>query len=300
MPRWCWKVTTHSLAMQAPVPPRSTFEGGITPAATSGVTTLALNGSNFGANTISGVLADNGSGQLAVTKSGTGVWNLSGANTYSGGTAISGGTLKFNINSGMPTISAGATATVASGASLELAGSVSALGSADGNRTQILNNSTALGLVVSGTNQVVGGIDGTGNVQVNAGSNLTADHIIQSALIIGGTAGNPGLVTIDVSDADGNPLTGGLSLTGSLASNGPFADGFGSTNPIDGGASNIASSAGSDFTTGNSSAGAGSATVPEPSTLALAGCGLAIAVVVFLRCRQRKLKTTYLSLTTVN
>ena len=158
------------------------FGGGITPAATSGVTTLTLNGGNTGANTISGVLADNGAGQLAVTKSGTGVWILSGANTYSGDTTVSGGTLKFNITSGTPTIAAGVTATVASGATLELAGSVSALGTAGGNRVHIVNNSTASGLVVSGTNQVVGAIDGSGNTQVNAGSDLTANHIIQNAL----------------------------------------------------------------------------------------------------------------------
>ena len=276
------------------------FGGGITPAARIGITTLTLTGSNTGPNTISGVLADNGAGQLAITKSGGGLWILSGANTYSGRTTISGGTLKFNINSGTPTISAGATATVASGATLELAGSVSALGSAGGNRTQILNNSTALGLVVSGTNQVVGGIDGTGNVQVNAGSNLTADHIIQNALIIGGTAGNPGFVTIDVSDADGNPLIGGFSLAGSLASIGPFGAGIGSAGLFDGAASNVASSAGSEFATGNLSAGTGSAAVPEPSTPALAGCGLAVAAVVSLRRRQRRLNTTHLSLTTVN
>jgi hypothetical protein len=57
------------------------FGEGITPAATSGLTTLRLNGTNTGANTISGVLSDGGTGKLAVTKGGTGVWILSGANT---------------------------------------------------------------------------------------------------------------------------------------------------------------------------------------------------------------------------
>ncbi len=269
------------------------FGGGITPAPTGGVTTLTLNGSNTGSNTISGALADNAAGQLAVTKSGTGIWILSGANTYSGGTTISGGTLKFNIRSGTPTISAGATATVAADATLELAGSVSALGTAGGNRTHILNNSTALGLVVSGTSQVVGGIDGAGNTQVNAGSDLTADHIIQSALAIGGTAGNPGLVTIDVSDADGNPPTGGLSLAGSLALCDPSGAGIASPSLLGGGVGNVASSAGSEFTTGNLIAGAGSAAVPEPSTLALAGCGLAIAAAVNLRRRRSKRQTNH-------
>ncbi len=276
------------------------FRGGITPGTTSGITTLTLNGTNAGANTISGLLADNGSGRLAITKNGSGLWLLSVHNTYSGGTAVLAGTLKFNVTSGSPTIAAGVTATVASGATLELAGSVSALGSAGGNRTHVLNNSTSLGLIVSGTSQIVGGIDGTGNVQVNAGSDLTADHIIQNALIIGGAAGNPGLVTIDAADAAGNPLAGGMSLAGSLASNGPFGAGIGSAGLFEGGASNSASSAGFEFTMGHLSAGTGSAAVPEPSALALAGCGFAIAALVGLRRRQRRLKTNHLPLTTVN
>ena len=57
------------------------FGGKIAPAATTGVTTLTLNGGNTGPNTISGVLADNGAGRLAINKSDVGVWILAGANT---------------------------------------------------------------------------------------------------------------------------------------------------------------------------------------------------------------------------
>ena len=94
------------------------------------------------------------------------------------------------------------------------------------NRVNITNNSqqTSGGmLLVSGTNQQVGAIDGTGDTVVNDGSDLTANHIIQNALVIGGTAGQPALVTIDASDASGNPLgqSSGLALAGSLTSSGP-------------------------------------------------------------------------------
>jgi autotransporter-associated beta strand protein len=241
------------------------FGGGITPGATSGTTTLTLNGANSGANTISGVLADNNAGRLAVTKSGTGVWILSGANSYSGNTTVSAGTLKFNITSGTPTIAAGATATVASGATLELAGSVSALGSAGGNRTQIMNNSTALGLVVSGSHQQVGNIDGSGTTQVNAGSDLTANHIIQSALTIGGAAGSPALVTIDASDTSGNALGQTSGLASSLMPTDPFGAGEASS-------ANLSSGGGADLAAlspGNSAVGGNLSAVPEPSTLLL-------------------------------
>ncbi len=91
------------------------------------------------------------------------------------------GTLRFKATGGAASIGTGVTATVASGATLELAGSVSSL-SSGGNRVNITNNSTAAaGILVSGTNQQVGSIDGSGTTQANAGSDLTANHTIQAA-----------------------------------------------------------------------------------------------------------------------
>jgi autotransporter-associated beta strand protein len=216
-----------------------TLGGGITPGPTTGTTTLTLNGTNTGLNNVKGVLADHGAGRLAVSKSGAGTWILSGADSYTGGTtvsagtlefdtaptlansttfAVSGGTLRFKVSAG-GTVGTGVTATVASGATLELAGSVSALASG-ANRANITNSSTTpAGVLVSGTNQIVGNIDGAGNTQVNAGSSLTANHIIQNALSIGGTAASHGTVTIAASNASGNPLidVSDVSLSGAGA-----------------------------------------------------------------------------------
>ena len=61
--------------------------------------------------------------------------------------------------------------TVDSGATLELAGSVSALATSP-NRVNVTNNSQQASggmLLVSGTHQQVGAIDGTGDTVVNAG-----------------------------------------------------------------------------------------------------------------------------------
>jgi len=135
------------------------FGGAIMPDAslTSSPTTLTLNGSNTGANTISGVLSDNGSAQLAVAVGGTGVWVYCGAtNTYSGGT------------------------TIAPGATLELAGSVATL-------TSSMNIANAGTLMICGNNQVVGTVTGSGNTAVNCGS-LTAYQIRQNSLTIGSGA----------------------------------------------------------------------------------------------------------------
>jgi autotransporter-associated beta strand protein len=270
------------------------------------VSSLTSSGSGTGAGTVSvasgntlistGALTTTGTFKL----SGLGTTEIDGAPTLNANTKllVSFGALRFKVTSGAATVGTGVTATVGVGAKLELAGSVSAL-SSGANRVNITSISSAHGILVSGTHQQVGSIDGGGNTQVNAGSDLTANHIIQAALVIGGIAGSRGQVTIAASDAGGNPLgqssaqPSGSILASSFASNGPFGAGIGSPSLLDGGVSNVASSAGSEFTTGDSSSGAGSAAVPEPSTLALAGCGLAIAVVVFLRCRPRKLKTTY-------
>ena len=73
--------------------------------ATAGVganRTLTLQGSNTGANTISGIIQDNlvsgtatGTARVAVAKAGNGTWVLSGSNTYTGGTTVSNGALTF-------------------------------------------------------------------------------------------------------------------------------------------------------------------------------------------------------------
>lgn len=103
--------------------------------AIAGVTvarTFSLGGTNTGLNTISGVIQNtNGaSGVLNLVKENAGTWVLSGANTYSGTTTLTSGTLHLNnsgsggtssaIGTGAFTISTGTTIDNSSGAPVTL------------------------------------------------------------------------------------------------------------------------------------------------------------------------------------
>jgi len=265
-----------------------TNEGGrtITVAQNNAIFTgLVTNNANATFNAVNAVATFAGgfvnNGNSNFVKAGGGTVEIDAAPTLNSGSTLSvaTGTLRFNVVSGAPTIGTGVTTVVSSGATLELAGSVSALANGP-NRVNITNNSNAPGILVSGTNQQVGKIDGSGTTQVNAGASLTADHIIQNALIIGGTSKNPGLVTIDASDASGNPLA---SLAVQVAPTSVIPSGAGS---------NLGDQLG--YTTNSnplanspplvSSLTAAPAAVPEPSSLfMLALGGLALGLTAHRR-----------------
>ena len=128
----------------------------------------------------------------ALTKTGAGTLTLSEAGGFAGNIQVNGGSLKLNGPT-TPTYSAGVSAAVTGTGVLELGGTTSDLTSG----VDIANGSSATaGIIVSGTNQVVGGIIGAGNLMINAGGALTANHVIQTSLIIGGSAGNVARLTI--------------------------------------------------------------------------------------------------------
>ncbi len=199
---------------------------------------------------------------------------------------VNGGTLRISLASGPATVGAGTSVAVNNAGVLELAGSVAAL--SDGtaaHSSAIVNNSTAAaGLHVTGTNQRVGTIDGSGTTQVEAGADLTASHIVQSALVIGGTAGSPALVTIAASDASGNSLA-----SSSASAFGRLASSSSSSLTVGGSASSAPPIVAAPLSLGSGGPlAAGSRTsVPEPSSILLLLAAAASAALAVGRIRRR-------------
>ena len=145
----------------------------------SGNRTLTFTGSNTGNNLFAMAIVEIG-GATSVAKSGAGTWQLTGANAYSGGTRVEGGTLKSSaLGWGSVTVAAGATwdagvygQTIAglsgSGTVTRASGAVTtgadgaALISTNKNYVQLLDFGNAGGATVNGVAFESAGMSGTG------------------------------------------------------------------------------------------------------------------------------------------
>ncbi len=240
---------------------------------------LTLGGTNTGLNTFGKVIANNGAGATSLVKSGTGRWVLNQANTYTGGTTVSGGTLVVNNTTGSGT-GTGAVS-IGSLAILGGNGTISGLTTIDG--THAPGNSPGIqafggGLTYNGTstltwelidNTVAGrgtnydGVNVTGGafslvtgaeMDLTFGGTVDFNNVFWSTdqewlvvdLSSGATASDTNLFTI-------GSITGGANYSPSL---GTFSI---ERKP----GSNAADSVYLTWVA-----------VPEPSTIALAACGL--------------------------
>jgi len=163
------------------------FGGGITGGAV-GSTVLTLSGSNTNLNTISGIIANGAASSVAITKSGVGTWVLTGANTYTGVTTISGGSLQIgnggatgNLGTGLVTDNANLIFNLAS--SPLVTNVISGTGSVTQNGTGTLtlsgNNAYGNTIINAGTLQVANAHAlGTGTVTNNATLALGTTNLI--------------------------------------------------------------------------------------------------------------------------
>ncbi len=188
-----------------------TFNGDISYAGASAMT-LDLRGRNTGANTVAGVISNGtGGGTLSINKTGqnTTLWVLSGTNTYTGSTVVTGGILKagstqaFGTNSAITLGSTSGSVT----AELDLNGNSNTIGSLATAGSALSNGTVKLGsgtLTINGVNgsavDFKGVISGTGGVtksgagvQILSGANIYTGATAVNAgtlLINGSTSGS--------------------------------------------------------------------------------------------------------------
>jgi autotransporter-associated beta strand protein len=143
-----------------------TIVGGVSSSNTSNKV-LELGGTNTG-NLIGGTIVNGSTTSFALTKSNTSTWELAGANSYSGATNITGGTLQISNASALGATATGTT--VSSGATLSLDGGI-AVGAEALNLTG--NGVGNLGAIrsISGINSMSGAVTLAGGTRIGVDAN---------------------------------------------------------------------------------------------------------------------------------
>jgi autotransporter-associated beta strand protein len=208
----------------------------------TGPRTLTLTGTSTAANTLAPALADDGVNATSLVKSGSGTWTISGANTYSGNTTVTAGTLKYGASNTIP--SGAGKGNVAVTGTLDLNGfsgtvnglsgsgvvtnagaTPSTLNVGANNQTgtftgTISNSGASLALTKTGTGTLtLGGVNSySGNTTVSAG---TLKYGVNNALPSGAAAGNVAVSgTLDLGGFSGtiNGLSGSGVVTNTAGS----------------------------------------------------------------------------------
>jgi fibronectin-binding autotransporter adhesin len=188
--------------------------GGLAYGAANTARSFALGGTNTGDNTFAPLMADNGTGLNGFSKTGTGTWVVTNANTFSGAVAVSAGVLKI-ANATSLGNTTGAT-TVASNAALGIQGGISVAENLTISGGGITNTGAIRNF--SGSNTLTGlvSLAATARINSDSGSTLTLDPATGSAVnstAIGLVLGGAGSIAIN----DPITLTTGALTSGSLA-----------------------------------------------------------------------------------
>ena len=170
--------------------------------------TLTLGGTNLAANTINGIIPNNAAGGLVnVTKVGEGTWVLGGANTYTGATTISDGTLRVRANGATSTVIADASNLVFNAVNVYAGGTFEFLGQASA------NNVETLGALTPTT--------GSGTIKLTPGSGGTASLVFGSL----GTVGGSGTVNIVAPTSSNTVSFAATAITNNIANAGLYYNG---------------------------------------------------------------------------
>ena len=146
--------------------------------------TLALSGTSTESNVFAPLIGDNGTGATSLSKSGAGNWDLTGANTYSGGTTVTGGTLTLSNLSGSAT-GPGAIS-VQTGASLAGNGSASGTATLESGAALIPGNNGVGTLTVGGLT-LESGTTADFELQAGGPNDLVVTAVSSGLTLNGGT-----------------------------------------------------------------------------------------------------------------
>ncbi|MEO7101227.1 MAG: autotransporter-associated beta strand repeat-containing protein [Luteolibacter sp.] len=192
----------------------------------AGTKTISAGALNLN-DTFSGVIA-NGSGTVSVIKVGTGTWTLSGANSFTGGSTVNGGTLQIGNGTtgsiaGAVTIGASGTLalnlpaattfanSIANGGAITTVGgnALTLSGALDGAGSILKSDAGTLTLAVSGSF--------SGNTNVSAGKLQVNSIVSDSSVTLGAAtlAGNGTVGAVTVNNA-GAVITNGISAAETL------------------------------------------------------------------------------------
>lgn len=198
----------------------------------AGDKTLLLQGSTSGVGLISGAIVNNsGANTTSLVKDGTGTWTLTGANTYTGTTTVSGGVLNIQ-NANALGGTAGGTI-VSNGGALQLQGDIAVLGegltlhgtgiASDGAMRNVSGNNSWSGPVTLAADSMIGSDSGTLTINgiISGGKKVIkvgAGTVIFSGAnnYTGGTLINAGVLNIQSNTGTGTP-GGGVTVSGGAA-----------------------------------------------------------------------------------
>jgi autotransporter-associated beta strand protein len=151
--------------------------------------TLTLTGTNTGNNILAANIADNGTGAVSVTKTGAGLWVLSGTSTYTGPTTLNAGTLSA---SAVANLGAASSNLVFNGGTFQPTGGTFLNFSSIGH-TVVFNSGQTVGLdIASGTftadqtlDQGTGGLTktGAGTLVINSAHTYTGTTTISAGTL---------------------------------------------------------------------------------------------------------------------
>lgn len=170
--------------------------------------TIDTNGNNILVST-----AITGSGGL--TKAGTGILTISGANSYMGGTTINAGTLRLATGASLPTTGA----LTVSGGTLDFNGNNVTIGSLAGVGGTLSLGASTLTVAEAGSTTFAGTLTGTGGVtKTGSGTlNLTGTSTYTGPTTIsGGRLAVNGSITSNVTVGSGGNLGGSGTITGTV------------------------------------------------------------------------------------